>query len=41
VPLDFLSDAQVAAYGRFNGTPSRPDLERFFLLDDGRQEADC
>jgi len=34
VPLDFLSDAPVAAYGRFDGMPSRADLERFFLLDD-------
>ena len=33
VPADFLSDAQVAAYGRFAGVPSRPELERFFFLD--------
>jgi Domain of unknown function (DUF4158) len=31
---DFLSDAQVAAYGRFTGVPSRPELERFFFLDE-------
>ena len=30
VPLDFLTDGQVAAYGRFDGVPSRADLERFF-----------
>ena len=29
-----LTDAKVAAYGRFDGVPSRADLERFFLLDD-------
>jgi hypothetical protein len=34
MPLDFLTDAQVAGYGRFDGVPSRPDLERFFFLDD-------
>ena len=33
VPADFLSDAQVAAYGRFAGVPSRSELERFFFLD--------
>ncbi len=32
--VEFLTDAQVAAYGRFDGVPSRADLERFFLLDD-------
>jgi hypothetical protein len=34
VPLEFLTDAQVARYGRFQGVPSRQDLERFFFLDD-------
>jgi hypothetical protein len=29
-----LTDAQVAGYGRFDGVPSRADLERFFFLDD-------
>ena len=32
--MEFLSDEQVAAYGRFDGVPSRAELERFFLLDD-------
>lgn len=32
--MDFLTDAQVAAYGRFDGVPSRPDLERLLFLDD-------
>ena len=40
VPLDFLTDGltdgQVAAYGRFDGVPSRADLERFFLDDADR-----
>jgi hypothetical protein len=34
MPLDFLTEAQVAGYGRFDGVPSRADLERFFVLDD-------
>lgn len=34
VPLEFLTDAQVAGYGRFDGVPSRADLERFVFLDD-------
>lgn len=34
VAMEFLTDAQVAAYGRFEGVPSRADLERFFFLDD-------
>ena len=29
----FLSDAQVARYGRFVGNPSAAELERFFRLD--------
>ena len=34
VPVEFLSDAEVARYGRFVGVPSLEDLERFFFLDD-------
>jgi hypothetical protein len=34
VAVVFLTDAQVAAYGRFGGVPSRADLERFFMIDD-------
>jgi hypothetical protein len=33
VPVEFLSDDQVAAYERFVGDLSRADLEGFFLLD--------
>mgnify|MGYP005606742319 CR=1 FL=1 len=36
--LGFLSDAQVSAYGRIDGVPSRADLERFFFLDDADRE---
>ena len=32
--IEFLSDDQVAAYGRFAGPPERAELERFFFLDD-------
>ncbi|MGG5173242.1 Tn3 family transposase [Pseudarthrobacter sp. J1738] len=38
MPVEFLSDAQVAAFGRFVGEPSQDDLERFFYLDDTDQE---
>jgi len=34
VPVEFLSDAEAAAYGRFNGPPARAELERVFFLDD-------
>jgi Domain of unknown function (DUF4158) len=35
---EFLSDAEAAAFGRFDGAPSRDDLDRFFLLDDVDRE---
>ena len=34
MPVEFLTDAQVAAYGRFAGPPTRAQLDRFFLLHD-------
>jgi hypothetical protein len=34
MPVEFLSDAEAAAYGRLIGVPSRAELERFFFLDD-------
>jgi hypothetical protein len=34
VPVEFLTDEQAAAYGRFIEEPTRPELERFFFLDD-------
>lgn len=34
VPVEFLSDHQAAAYGRFAGELSRSELERFLFLDD-------
>lgn len=33
MPLDFLTDDQIAAYERFAGDLSRAELEGFFLLD--------
>lgn len=38
MPVEFLSDEQAAAFGRFVGEPSQNDLERFFYLDDADQE---
>lgn len=34
MPVEFLSDDQVAVYGQFSGPVSRAELERFFFLDD-------
>lgn len=34
MPVDFLTEAEVAAYGRFTGPPSRTQLERCFLPGD-------
>jgi hypothetical protein len=34
MPVAFLTDEQAAAYGKFAEVPSRPELERFFFLDD-------
>ena len=34
MPVEFLSDDEVAAYGRFTAAPSRADLERVFFLND-------
>jgi TnpA family transposase len=38
MPVEFLSDEQVAAYGRFVGPPTRTQLERSFLLNDADRE---
>jgi hypothetical protein len=34
VPVEFLSDQEAAAFGRYGGSVPRADLERFFYLDD-------
>jgi hypothetical protein len=34
VPVEFLSDAEAAAFGRFDGAVSREELDRVFFLDD-------
>ena len=34
MPVEFLSDEQAMAYGRFRGGLIRAELERYFFLDD-------
>ncbi len=34
MPVEFLTDEEAAAYGRFASVPSRAELERAFFLDD-------
>jgi uncharacterized protein DUF4158 len=34
VLVEFLSDEEATAYGRFGGPPPRAELERVFFLDD-------
>ena len=38
MPVEFLSDEQAAAFGCFQGEPSRAELERFFFVDDADLE---
>ncbi|MGI5423928.1 Tn3 family transposase [Streptomyces sp. CA-179760] len=34
MPVEFLTDEQAEAYGKFAEEPTRPELERFFFLGD-------
>lgn len=34
MPVEFLTDDEASAYGRYVGAPSQADLERVFFLDD-------
>jgi Domain of unknown function (DUF4158) len=34
MPVEFFTDDEAAAYGRFAGPPSQAELERVFFLDD-------
>jgi hypothetical protein len=36
--VDFLTERQVAAFGRYEDAPSQADLEQFFFLDDDDRE---
>src|SRR5450755_4208136 len=38
MPVEFLSDEQVGAYGRFTGELSAAEVERFFYLDDADRD---
>ena len=33
MPVEFLTDVEAAAYGRFAGPPPQADLDRVFFLD--------
>ncbi|MEV0347296.1 DUF4158 domain-containing protein [Nonomuraea sp. NPDC050680] len=33
MPVDFLSDSEAAKYGRYDGPPSRAEMEKIFFLD--------
>ena len=34
MPVEFLTDDEAGAYGRYAGDPSQADLERVFFLGD-------
>ena len=34
MPVEFLTDDEAAAYGRYAGPPSQADLDRVFFVDD-------
>ena len=34
MPVEFLTDDEAAAYGRYAGVPSQAELEKIFFLDD-------
>ncbi len=38
MPVEFLTDEQSGAYGTFAEEPTRPELERFFFLDDSDRD---
>ena len=35
MPVEFLTDDEAAAYGRYAAAPSQAELEKIFFLDDG------
>jgi len=37
MPVEFLTDDEAAAYGRYGAAPSQAELERVFFLDDEDQ----
>jgi hypothetical protein len=38
MPVEFLTDEQAGVYGWFREVPTRPELERFFFLDNGDRD---
>jgi len=41
VPVEFLSDQEAAGFGRYGGSVSQADLERFFYLDFSHRPSMC
>jgi hypothetical protein len=39
MPVEFLSDDEAAAYGRYTPVPSQAELDKVFFLDDEGPEA--
>lgn len=33
MPVEFLTDQEAAAYGSYQGVPSRAEMEKLFFLD--------
>jgi len=41
MPVEFLTDDEAAAYGRYAGAPSQAELEKIFFLDFSHRPSMC